>query len=130
MDPVELALVQGKTRRLQLAWRQPDTSYLNFSDWDFYSQIREKEDPTSTLILDLKPFFTIADDTPGDGKYLVLDLPGSATAGLSVRSFGATKNPSWDVFIVNKTDRTVDELVIQGPVTLDPSATDMTAAEA
>lgn len=128
LEEYPLELVQGKTYRRRFAWRQPDDSYANFHDWNLYSQVRTKDNPdVADLLLDLGPFLSVADSTGADGKYLWLIIPGSATAALTEVAAFVQEKARWDVFAVSKADKTIDELVMQGPATLDLSATDMNA---
>lgn len=128
LEEYPLELVQGKTYRRRFAWRQPDASYANLHDWNLYSQVRTKDNPAvAELLLDLGQYLSVADSTGTDGKYVHLVIPGSATAGLTEVSSFAKGAARWDIFAVSKTDLTIDELVVQGPATLDLSATDMSA---
>lgn len=127
----DLELIQAQTFRRRFSWNQAPTgdpaSYADFNDWDFYGQVRAKEDRSSDLLLDLTAYLSVVDQTAGDGKYLWLVIPGSGTAGLEAGPFN--KTAAWDIFLVAKSDITVDQLLIQGGVSMDPSATDMVGGE-
>lgn len=128
-----LELVQARTKRWCFAWRQPDASYADLNDWNLYAQIRSAENRSADLLLDLTSFLSVVDrvnpdDTPVTGKFAQLLLPGSATAGLEPGPFNSG-NAAWDLFAVYKADTSVDALLVQGPVTMDPSSTDMAGLE-
>lgn len=117
-----LPLVQGETFERTFAWRQPDDSYVDFRLWDIRSQVRQKEYSRSALLIELTDYMTVIDDEPGDGKYLQLSMPGDVTAGLEVRLF---KVAAWDLFLVLKANPDRSERLLQGSVTMDPAATDL-----
>lgn len=135
LEEYPLALVQGQRGQWRFAWRltgtsstDPSATYANFHDWNLYAQARARESRDADLLLDMTSHLTVTDDTPNDGKYVWLTVPGSATAGLEAGPFNSG-NAAWDLFAVLKTDPTDDRLVIQGPVSMDPSVTDMSVVE-
>lgn len=117
-----LPLVQGETFERKFAWRQPDDSYADFRLWDIHSQIRQKEYSRSLLLIELTDYMTVVDDVEGDGKFLQLSLPGDVTAGLDMKLF---KIAAWDLFLVLKANPARKERLLQGSVTMDPAATDL-----
>lgn len=127
-DEVTLPVRQGITLKATFAYKQPDLTYVNWNDWNVYSQIRSSQKTDGDLKLDLAPYLTIVDGpTPGDGKFLQLRVPGAATASLDPSGWN---NARWNIIAVNKADHTLDLGVIDGPVTFDPSPTDVAAGEA
>jgi len=124
-ETYDLPLVQGETFERTFAWRQPDDSYANLHLWDIRSQVRQKEYSKSTLLIELSDYMTVVDGDPDDGKFIQLTLPGEVTAALEPKLF---KIAAWDLFLVLKTDLNRKERLLQGAVTMDPAATDLSEA--
>ncbi len=123
----ELSRKQATTQRWTFAWHDdtdPDPEYVDFNDWDVYGEIRTKE-KGGDVVISLTAHFTVADDDTGDGKYLVLLLPGNVDAALELPS-----NDGWfDIFLVDKTDVALDQLLVEGPVPFNPATTAMSEFE-
>ena len=120
-DSYDLALVQGETFERTFAWRLPDDSYVNFHLWDIRSQVRQKEYSKAPLLIELTDYMTVVDEVTDDGKFIQLTLPGLATADLDPKLF---KIAAWDLFLTNSVR---EERLLQGSVSMDPAATDLSA---
>lgn len=113
-ETYDLALVQGEDFVRSFRWKV-DGLVQPLGDWVVHSQIRSKEDTTSTLLLDLSSHMTKADD------WITLSLPGTVTALLPVAAF-RRGTASWDLFLRNLTTGR-RERILQGAVSLDPAVT-------
>lgn len=131
-----LVLRQSATDRWTFALPDPAAAgtYVDMNEWDPYGEIRTTEQD-GDLVLSLTALFSVEDghedesdlgSDPVPGKWLVLDVPGSATA--SNTDF-PRQNGWFDIFLVLKTDPDVDMLLIEGPVDFNPATTAMAAVE-
>lgn len=122
-DSYTLEIVQGETYERTFTFKD-DGVTVPLEGLDIRSQLRAKNDSTSQLICNLTDYITV------NGDSATLRLPGSVTAAFSRRQIKATVDETqaaWDLFLVNAADPTDSQLRIQGPVVLDPSATQMGA---
>lgn len=115
-----LPLVQGQTfYDPSIVWKVGDDAQ-SFEHWTIESQIRAKEDPTSTLLLDMSDYFTKADDFLS----LVFRLPGDDQ--WAIPQTNIKKGAFWDLRLISTSDP-IDPIspfyLLQGPVTWDPSVT-------
>lgn len=119
-----LARKQSTTQRWTFALNDDDT-YLDFTEWDAYGEIRTKE-KGGELLVSLTAHLSVLDGSSPTvvGKYLVLLLPGSADVAVEY----PPKDGWFDIFLVNKVDASVDQLLVQGPATFDDATTDMREA--
>lgn len=132
LEQFELKRVQAADQRWTFANRltgesadDPEATYMDFSEWNAYGEIRSREKGGDRLVT-LTAYFTVADDT-GDparpGRWLVLTIPREADVAVEVPDKG------WfDIFIEDKTSK-LTELLVEGPVTFNPATTDMRAVE-
>ena len=115
-----LELVQGQTfYDPSIVWKVGDVAQ-SFEFWTLEAQIRAKEDPTSTLVLDMSDYFTKAEDNmslifrlPGDDQWVI---PQSIIK----------KGAFWDLRLVSTSDP-IDPIspfyLLEGPVTWNPAVT-------
>lgn len=88
--------------------------------YSWRAQVRRKEAPDAALLVDLSPYLALdgADET-----LLWLNIPGSITGDIGEAKMPETAN--WDLFVWPTDNEDDAILLVQGPVTLDRSATDM-----
>lgn len=113
-----LALVQGQTfLNPSIVWKVDDVAQ-SFEHWTIESQIRAKEDPTSTLLLEMSDYFTKA----VDNMSLVFRLPGDDQ--WVIPQTNIKKGAFWDLRLVSTNGDPISPFyLLQGPVTWDPSVT-------
>lgn len=127
-DTFDLELVQGETYTRTFAWRQADGTYADFREYDLQAQIRQREDPRSQLLLDLAGYMVVANEDAeanegaGDGKLLVLMIPGRITAPMEARAFRVAV---WDLFAIRTGSPDDSTRVLRGDARMDPAATDL-----
>jgi len=127
-DSFDLDLVQGETYTRTFAWRQADDSYADLREYDLQAQIRQREDPRSQLLLDLAGYMVVTNEDAvanggaGDGKFLVLLIPGRITAAMEARQFKAA---AWDLFAIRTGAPDDSTRILHGDARMDPAATDL-----
>jgi hypothetical protein len=127
-ESYDLNLVQGETFSRTFAWRLADGTYANLNDYQLRAQIRQREDPRSALLLDLAGYMVVANEDAsanggaGDGKLLVLLIPGRITAPMESRQFKAA---AWDLFAIRTNAPDDSTRVLYGNARMDPAATDL-----
>lgn len=118
MGTYDLAIVQYETLQRTFTW-MIDGQAQSVAGYTIHSQIRRKEDPSSELLLDLKPYITPA----ADNLSLILRVPATITGSLDLRAF---RKAAWDLFLVSNSDPTDAVRLLQGAATLDPASTAVT----
>lgn len=113
-----LAIVQGERLRRDFQRRTGDLPQ-SLAGMAYRAQVRQKESPQSALLLDLTPYLTL----DVDGVTLHLSVPATVTGRLQAKAF--RPESSWDLFLWPQESPDDAFLLLQGPVTLDPSSTDM-----
>ena len=126
-EPYDLPLVQSETFERTFRWLE-DAVVQSFDGWTLRSQIRAREDKSSTLLLDLAQHMTVEssglEDAPANDR-IRLRIPANVLAD---QAYGPYKrgHAAWDLFAVRADDPTTAELIVEGKVTMDPAATDTT----
>lgn len=113
-DTYDLAFVQGATLTRQFTWTV-DGVVQSLAGQVIKSEVRTRELSTAERIVDLAAYITVLDDT-----IINLRVPATVTAYFEPRKF---KRAAWDLFLIDAADPTEALMLIQGSVTLDPSAT-------
>lgn len=119
-DTYDLAITQGARFRRGFRWKI-DGTVQSLTDYQWRAQARQKESATSSLLADFTPYLSL----DPDGETLWLDLPATVTAALEPKKI--KYESSWDLFIWPATTPDDAFALVQGRVSLDPSATDMSA---
>jgi hypothetical protein len=115
MADYSLDLVQNERYRRGFRYRVEGVA-RDLSAYSWAGQARQRESRDAELILDLQPYLTL---DPADPTRLLLDIPATVTANIE----RAAQKAAWDLTIW-PTGAPEDGIVlVQGPVTLDASAT-------
>lgn len=120
-DTLDLDFVQGETFIRELTFAD-DGVAGSFTGWDIQAQVREKEDITSVLILDLGSYFTVSPD----GAKATLRVPATVTAQLTSKALRVNEwnaGAYWDMFLVDPLDPTNASLFMEGRATVNAAAT-------
>ena len=118
-----LSIVQGARLRVGFRYKVDDVAQP-LDGYSFRGAIRAKEDISSLLLLDLTPHLAV---DSGDATQLWLDVPASVTAALDEKAMSRS-GVAWDIFMWPGGDVDSAQLLIQGGVEFDASATDMRAS--
>lgn len=111
--PYDLALVQGATYERSFRWKEGDV-VQPLAGYTVKAQVRQKEDTSAQLLLDLGPYLTVANDT------INLRIPATVTALLNPKLF---RKAAWDLFLIETADPTEAFPLLAGAATCDPAAT-------
>lgn len=114
----DLDLVQGQRFVRGFRWTRDGVAQA-LAGYEFRAQVRAKEATTSAMLLDLTPLIT----RNADGVTLDLVIPGTTLAALDPKKF--KDETSWDLFLWPTGDQAAAFALVEGLVTLEPSATDM-----
>lgn len=118
-EPYSMDLVQGQRYRRGFRYKIAGVPQsLALHSWR--GQARQKEAYNSPLIVDLAPYLAL---DPDDDTLLQLDIPGSKTMDIGLTKIAATAN--WDLFLWPTGSEDDAFVLVQGPVTIDKSATDL-----
>lgn len=124
-DTYDLALVQGETFERTFRWLE-DAEPQTFDTFTIRAQVRAKEDPGSTLLIDLAEHITVESsgelDAPANDR-LRLRVPANVTSELPLSAF-RRDTAAWDIFAIRTADPTEGHLIIEGLALLNPAATD------
>lgn len=112
-------LVQGQRYRRGFRYKVGGVAQ-SLTDYSWRAQARQKEAYNSPLIADFNPYLAL---DAGDPTLLWLDIPGSKTMEIGLQKLASTAN--WDLFLWPAGVEDDAFVLVQGPVTIDKSATDM-----
>lgn len=118
-EPYSMDLVQGQRYRRGFRYKVGGVAQ-DLTTFSWRAQARQKEAYNSPLIADFTAYLTLDGSDP---TALWLDIPASKTMEIGLSKVATTA--AWDLFLWPTGSEDDAFVLVQGPVTLDKSATDM-----
>lgn len=119
-----MELIQGERYQRSFRWLL-DGVPQSLATWDIRAQIRTDDRPRGRLILDISAMFI--KEPGGNVGLMALTIGADLTNDLDPRDF--RRSPRWDLFLAKVGDPAVAHMLLEGPVTLNASATDVDGSE-